>query len=469
MAHSTSGRNSTSPIFDAVEITSDRLTGRGGLALFSRYLRGIDLSPHLGRLFGSMRKSEKGLGVPTLFKQIFCFFVDGTSRHLVRFDELREDAGYAGAIESSTERMASSHQIKRFFYAFSWQRIWNFRRLLQRLFLWRLRLEEPDAVVLGMDTMPMDNDQAKVRHGVQPTYKRFRGFQPFQITWGRFVIDAVFRGGAKHSNHGDTAEKAVRHLVSLIRKDYSAEVPIVIRLDSGFFDQKLFEVFEELGIGYIATGKLYSDIKRYAGSLERSGWNRFQNTEQAWEYVELGDCRGNWSPYRFRRCFYTRPVYEDEQRLLEFARPDTILYTNLGKGERIDRLLADVGLEAWTEPKRIIELHHGRGADELVHRGLKDFASETLPFKRFAPNTAYYYSMLVAHFVYECFKEDVVAPVVPISSYATRLRREVVDIAAKIVRTSGKTILKVTESTWTRLGIAELWKRTADPPRFRWA
>ena len=46
-------------------------------------------------------------------------------------------------------------------------------------------------------------------------------------------------------------------------------------------------------------------------------------------------------------------------------------------------------------------------ADELVHRALKDFASQTLPFKRFAPNAAYYYTLLVAFFLYECFKEDV--------------------------------------------------------------
>ena len=71
-------------LFEAVEITSDTLTGRGGLALFSRYLRSIDLFPHLDRLFGSLRKSSKGLAVTTLFHHLFCFFPDGTSRHLTR-------------------------------------------------------------------------------------------------------------------------------------------------------------------------------------------------------------------------------------------------------------------------------------------------------------------------------------------------------------------------------------------------
>ena len=142
---------------DAVAITSDRMTGRGGLALFSRYLSSIKINSHLDRLFGSMRRSGKGLSVTALFKQLFCFLLDGTSRHLVYFDELKRDDGYAGAIETKPAAMASSHQVKRFFARFSWQRIWLFRRLLQQLFLWRLAGEQPEVVILGVDTMTMDN------------------------------------------------------------------------------------------------------------------------------------------------------------------------------------------------------------------------------------------------------------------------------------------------------------------------
>lgn len=106
MARSLSSRNAAPLLFDGVEITSDTLTGRGGLALFSRYLRNIEILPHLDRLFGSVRKNSKGLPVAALFHQIFCFFLDGTSRHLVRFDELAEDEGYAAAIETEPGHMA---------------------------------------------------------------------------------------------------------------------------------------------------------------------------------------------------------------------------------------------------------------------------------------------------------------------------------------------------------------------------
>jgi hypothetical protein len=72
MASSPSSRKLSSPCFDTVEITSDTLTGRGGLALFSRYLRNIEIFPHLHRLFGSVRKNSKGLAVTALFHQLLC-------------------------------------------------------------------------------------------------------------------------------------------------------------------------------------------------------------------------------------------------------------------------------------------------------------------------------------------------------------------------------------------------------------
>src|SRR5680860_1454508 len=238
-----------------VAITSDNLSDRGGLTLFSRHIRNVGLFPHVRRLFGGLRKNGKGAEVSEIFHQLLCFLVDGTSRHLVYFDALREDEGYAGAIETAPERMASSHVSKRFFYSCGWGRIWMLRRMLRQLFLWRLNLERPSVIGFGLDSMVMDNDEAVARQGCEPTYKKVKGFQPLQMTWGPFLIDALFRGGKKHGNAGDAAGKMVRDIVSFVRKHYRSDVPIVIALDSGFFDQKLFDLFEELGIGYVCTDK----------------------------------------------------------------------------------------------------------------------------------------------------------------------------------------------------------------------
>lgn len=466
MKNTTTEIGNKKAIIDSVAMTRDTLTGRGGLSLFVRYLRGIAIYPHLERLFGSFRKSAKGQPVGEIFKQMFCFFLDGTSRHLVYFDHLKEDEGYARAMESAPEGMISSHAVKRFFASFWWPRIYLFRYLLQWFFLWRLRRDQPSEVILGLDTTVLDNSEARKRQGVKPTYKRERGFQPLVMSWGRFIIDAVFRSGDRHSNHGDTVEGMVRHVVRRIRKHYRQNVPIILRMDSGFFDQKLFRVFEEMGIGYICAGKLYEDIQEYIGSLSPSAFRRYQKGEQRWDFVDFRDRRGSWD--ESRRAIFCRPVSEGRQFLLPFTRPDTVLYTNLGCGEVIDERLLASGRLSLVKAESLIETYHQRGSDELIHRAMKEFASETLPFKRFAPNAAFFYTMLLAFFLYETFKEDVCSNILEVSAYANTFRRKVIDFAAKVVRHGGSMVLKVTQATWRALDFKTLWRKSGAPPRFAW-
>jgi hypothetical protein len=251
---------------------------------------------------------------------MLCFMVDGTSRHLSYFGQLSKDSGYAGTLETDMEDMASSHRIKRFFNAFAWTRILLFRRLLQNLFIWRLHIKQPDLIELGIDTMVMDNDDAECRHGVKPTYKKKKGFQPLQMNWGRLIVDAVFRGGDKHSNHGDTVLEMIRHVVSKIRKQYRPDVPIIIRMDSGFFDQKIFMLCEELKIGYVCGGKLYKDIKAFASDFEKGDWKRYcSGKKDFWEYIEFGSRRKTWN--RFRRTIYCRLMNDGNQLYFHHLKP----------------------------------------------------------------------------------------------------------------------------------------------------
>ena len=74
-----------------IEETTDILTGRGGISFFNRYLTTIGIYSMLLEHFSPLRKSKKGLPVEDIFKQIFNWFFDGTSRHLSYFDELAKD------------------------------------------------------------------------------------------------------------------------------------------------------------------------------------------------------------------------------------------------------------------------------------------------------------------------------------------------------------------------------------------
>ena len=201
--------------------------------------------------------------------------------------------------------------------------------------------------------------------------------------------------------------------------------------------------------------------------MPNSQWRRYQKRRQAWDYLEYGDRRGSWR--HFQRVILCRAVETGPQRLLPFARPLSIYYTNLGMGGVIDQLLAAMGQRQLCSAQDIIAAAHSRGADELVHRSLKDIGFEELPVLRFGPNAAFYHTRLAAFFLFECFKEDVCQEVVPLESYATTLRRQVIDIAAKIVRHAGQVILKVTAATMARLQFAKLWACRNTPLQLVWA
>jgi hypothetical protein len=481
-----------------IETTSDTISGRGGLVLFSRYLEQCGILEMLDAKFGNLRKSSKGLAIWLLFKQIFCFLFDGTSRHISYFDHLKQDAGYAATIETPPAEMASSHAMKRFFRTFGWWCGRSFRWILHRLFIWRLKQKQPKVIVLYVDTMVMDNDEADKRHGVQPTYKKKKGFQPLQILWENKIVDGIFRGGKKHGNTGKTVVNSVSNLVSLIRREYRENVTIILRNDSGFFDQENFATFDALNIGFIASGKMYEGVKHqvraasgefHEGKHERKEegmepvrkppegledgknpcaavsdtlWNTYENEHQTWQYLEFGFRCKSWK--RFYRAIYTRPVHEEQQMLFDFVRPEHVILTNIGINKHVLEYCSEEQQAHWLDARTLIGSYHQCGKDELAHRGLKDFGFEQLPFKRFGANTAFYYCLLIAFFLFETFKEDVLCEVIPMTSYATTIRRQVIDIAAKIVKTSRTIILQVSQAVMDRLQLDVLWQKCQNPP-----
>ena len=64
-------KQSPSKRISKVEVTDDVMTGRGGLALFSRYVANLEILSLQNDRLGMLRKSSKGLSVTKLFLQVF--------------------------------------------------------------------------------------------------------------------------------------------------------------------------------------------------------------------------------------------------------------------------------------------------------------------------------------------------------------------------------------------------------------
>jgi len=449
-----------------ISITNDKISGRGGLSLFLRYVKQIGLYRLIsGAISSRVSKSKKGLQLQEFVKQIMAFFIDGTNMAISGFDQSKNDEGYAALLECDPDGLASSHQIKRYFTKLSWIPNLIFNKILHELFVWRLHIDRPRIIELGVDTMVLDNDGARRREGSEATYKRKKGFQPLHICWGPFLIDAWFRKGSAHSNHGTDYPDRIRSVVELIRKRYDQNVPIVLCADSGFADQKAYKLFEnELAVHYITTGKLYGDVKEYVGALPQQAFGEISKNKALWHYVEFAGRLKSWK--KFRRCIFTR-LQRDEtgQYVMDFGKPDSIIYTNIGNCPKADARLKAAGGHHYFEAETIVKKSHERGADELIHRSLKELATkEQLPFTSFGMNRAYYFMLVFTHFIFEAYKQDVTAQVLPITSYPNTFRRKLIDFAVKITSGARSTVVKVTKTVYETIHMEELWKRCHSPP-----
>jgi hypothetical protein len=452
-----------------IGITNDKISSRGGLPFFLRYIENIGLYELISNMVVSLLSiNRKGLQLPQFLKQIFAFFIDGTDMSISGFDKKKSDEGYAAILENTLSEMASSHQIKRFFRKLGIVPDSVFNMVLHELFIWRLTISKPQIIKLGIDTMVMDNDDSKKREGNEVTYKKKKGFQPLHISWGVFLIDVMFRKGSAHSNHGTDYIDRVTAIVKLIRKRYSKDVPIIIVGDSGFADQKAYVHFEDvLGIHYITTSKIYKDVKEYVQQIPIESFSKLSKNKTEWGFVEFCSKLGTWK--KFRRCiFTTQNCDENGQYVLEFSKPDNAIYTNIDMCKGADDRLKAAGGGHYFEAKAIVQESHARGADELIHRSIKELATkEQLPFKRFGMNRAYYFLLAISHFIFETYKQDVSTEIIPITVYPNTFRRNLVDFAVKITSRSRNIILNVTKTVYETMNIEEIWKRCQSPPEIQ--
>lgn len=447
-----------------IEKTTDKLTGRGGLTFILRYLEKIKFFHLAEKILPETRRSKKAKPAEFMLRQIMAKMIDGTENSIISYDRLKNDAGYASALEVSTDDLVSSHMVKRFFHKFNGLKHKAYRTILQELFVWRLIQERPSVIELDMDTMVLDNDDAQKRHGVDLTYKKKRGYHPLQITWEGRIVSALFRRGSAHSNHGSDVQRIMKELVERIRHSYSRNVPIIVTCDSAFMDETNFKYFEDiLQINYVCYGKLYDSVKEQINKIDPKEYRSFSTKNTHWKYCEFISKLGSWTSNR--RTIYTKRENDQQQLLLEFARPDSVLYTNFGTDKRLAEQLKDSGHGEYLKANKIIGLAHRRGVSELTNRSVKNFmCKEQLPFKLFGMNAAYYFVMVISHFLLECYKRDIAYDVVPENSYPTTVRRKLIDFAAKITGTGNRILLLVTEAIWHGNKILTLWQRCNAPP-----
>ena len=453
---------SSAQTINKIETTSEIISSRGGLLPVMRYIENSGFLNIVQDTLAWTKLNKKGGPVQDTVKQVMAFMIDGTSSSLSYFNTLKNDPTWATLLETQSSKIASSQSITRFFKKFSYPQTKHLRKILNRLFIARLKREQPKVIVLDIDTMVLNNDGAKKRQGVKYSYKKVCGFQPLQVTWNGILIDALFRNGSAHSNHGTDVQKILKNIVTQIRTQYDATIPIVLTTDSGFMSQENFKYYmETLGIFFCCNGKMYDSVKAQGDPILKESTVEYNHGNALWAYCEFKSKLDSWSIDPLRTV-YTKCVCDSSgQYLTEACTLSSVIYTNIEE----DNDVLDMG-----DIESIIALAHSRGKSELVNRSFKEFmGTERFPFKRFGMNAAWYFFQAIGHSLYECFKNDILIPqAIPIvkGSYPNTFRRLFIDCGMKFVSHSGVLIAKVHESVASRLHLKSIWNMCNSTPPF---
>ncbi len=442
-----------------IQTTNANLTDRAGLNLFTTYLHKTETLDYLAETFPDLKKSNKGLSVKNFFLQMFSFLTDGTSRYISYFDELMKDKSYSTILGVNQDELASSHAINRMIAKFSLGHSKRFNAIFSSLFLNRLKQENPEIIVLDIDTVVFDNSNSKKKQGNKWTYKKVNGFHPTFVKWNGDIIFSDFQAGSTSNNRKGFVAKTLKRIVKNIRDNYNADVPIILTMDSGYFDQKIYKLCEdELKIGFVSAGKFSEKTRQLVAELDLESCEVYKKTvsnKEVYEYrfAEFSEERASWD--RSRRLLYT--VINKENGQLKLALEDRIYYTNIGITEEFTEQLKAAGQEEYLSLDKVFELARSRGNSELTHRYLKDFGFEELPFESFASNRAFFQIMILAFNLFNSFKSNCIPEAKNI--YARTFRRKYIDIAGKIVHHSNQVILKITKFKMEQLDFFNIWQR----------
>jgi len=422
-----------------ISTTNECLTSRGGLAPFTNFLKKSQVSEELSLIYKDLRKSKKGIKLEEAFLQVLLFLADGTEHSLESFDKLSQDESWAKTHGCKDDLNTAS--LKRLLYKAYTIDLELIRPYLSRVFQSVLKCESPNEVVLFLDSCVYNNDGAKCRAGVKPTYKNFQGYHPINLIWNGLYVDSYFQSGHCSTNHGDVVQVMLKNAAKNIRKTLGNEVRIIVRMDGGFYDQKIFKLCDELGINFVCAGKVYKDhtfdVHTFSGVYEKK--------KTLWKYEAFQERRNSWDKNMEYRALKLVAIEENGEPLLGLN--GRIILSNYDD----------------CSDEQLIEYDHSRGKDELTHREIKDFTSERMPCLDFHANQLWYYMGILAFNLFQIFKRKIACLFK--TSYPTTFRRKFFDIAGKIIPKARSFTLKINKFKMNELQFDEIWERSLIPWR----
>lgn len=365
-----------------VSFEDHRLTSFSGLVLFMALFKHLQLMTRLRRCFAAVDR-ERVFGLARVVLQLVIHVLLGFRRLRDR-DYYADDPLIARAL--GVRKIPDVSTITRTLAAAGDTEISRFSGLVRDLTLERLETEKLARVTADFDgsVLSTKGHAEGTAIGFNPKNKGARSYYPLfcVISQLGMFLDRLHRSGNVHDSNGSV--DFIRSCIEALRARLPRAV-IESRLDSAFFNEKVLDLLEELGVEYgvCVPFAAYAGLKHRVHSRER--WRRIDSD---WSYFELSWRPKTWSSKRrlvcIRRRRATRRKGPLQLDLFEPIDPEfefKVIVTN-----------------KTTQAKNVLHFFNGRGLNEAVYGEAKQFAGLSyIPCRRRAANEMFTLSTMLAH------------------------------------------------------------------------
>lgn len=428
-----------------IEFAEQNLSSFGGLELFCRYFRQIELHR---RVREACRAAEvkSDYGCVRLVLVVVGMLLVG-ARRLEQLKYFKEDPLYL--------RLCGLKRIPTRPTVVNWLKQFTMEKL-QALIQVNSELLHEQIERLELARLTIDVDGSVVQAGNQVRWA-FRGFNPHRkknksyypllahLAQTGQILKSRNRPGNVHDSTG--ADAFLRELIEELRGRFGRRLPLEFRMDAAFFNEKIIKRLQQQGCEFAIKTPFWPWLGLKDLVASRKRWSRVSEGIDAFavqHHIKPWDITLRVVIYRKRVWHKTPKNFQ-----LDLFSPDDGYF-------EYSAIATNKSLTA----KNLWEFAAGRGAQEKTLAELRgQFAFDVVPTKDYAANNAWQQLNILAHNLCRGFQLDTIAQNKTRSrkrtyTYALHsvrtLRFLIIGKAARLVRRRGRNVLRMSRNPETQ-------------------
>ena len=428
-----------------IEFTEKNLSSFGGLELFSRYLRRVELSRRVGKACrGKGIRSDYG-SVRLVLVLVGMLLVG--ARRLEHLQYVCDDPmllRFCGL-----RRLPSRPTIVNWLKQFTGERLKGLSELNGVLV--HEQIER-----LGLNRLTVDMDGTVVQAGNQVGWA-FRGFNPHRkknksyyplfahLAQTGQILKSRNRPGNVHDSKG--ADAFLRELIGELRGQFGRSRKLEFRTDAAFFNEKILKRLERSRSEFAIKAPFWPWLGLKEVVAGRKRWHRVSDEIDGFSikhFIEPWNITVRIAIYRKRVRHRTPKNFQ-----LDLFSPDDGYFE-----------YSAVATNKSLTVQRLWYFAAGRGGQEKTFAELRSqFALDVVPTKSYAANSAWQQLNVLAHNLCRSFQLDTIAETKGISRKRTcthllntirTIRFRIINKAGRLVRVSGRNALRMATNSSTQ-------------------